>query len=76
MFAFLVPPRGQSPAQHRTSAQVAKPMATPRQEAPLSATNMAAAIGNYGMPTACQRKLNIRFFDEKNLYKRYKSVLF
>ena len=58
MFALLAPPRGQPSAQHRMAARAAEPMA-----APPPATHTAAAIGNYGMPTASQRKLNIRKLD-------------
>ena len=74
MFASLAPPRGQQSAQHRTPTQADEPMAAPRQEEPPSATHMAAAIGNYGMPTASQRKLNIRMFDGTELYKELGRV--
>ena len=37
---------------------------------------MAAATGNYGMPTAIQRKLNIRKFDGTELYKGLGSGFF
>ena len=69
IYASLAPPRGQQPAHYRTPAQAAEPMAAPRQEAPPPATHMAAAIGNYRMPTASQRKLNIRMFDEMEQFK-------
>ena len=37
---------------------------------------MPAAIGKYGMPTASQRKLNIRKFDGSDLYKGLGSGFF
>ena len=76
MFDSLAPPRGQQPAHPLTPAQAAEPMAAPRQEAPPPATHMAAAINNYGMPTASQRKLNIRKFDGTELYKGLGSGFF
>ena len=63
MFASLLPPSGKPSAQHRMSARAAEPIAAPRQEALPSATHTAAAIGNYEMPLANQRKLNICKFD-------------
>ena len=47
MFASLAPPRGQPSAQHCMPAGAAELIAAPRQEAPPSATHMAAAISNY-----------------------------
>ena len=50
-------------------------MAAPHQKAPPPATHMAAAIGNYGMPTAIQRKRNIRKFEGTELYKGLERLL-
>ena len=44
-------------------------MAAAREELPSPATHMVEAIGNYEVPTASQRKLNIRKFDGTELYK-------
>ena len=51
-------------------------MVAPRQESMPPATHTAAAIGNYGMPSASQRKLNIRKFDGTELYKGLGSGFF
>ena len=59
MFASLAPPRGQPSAQHHIPERSAEPMVAPRQEAMPPATHTAAAIENYGMPSASQRNLNI-----------------
>ena len=76
MFALLAPPRGQPSAQHRVPARAAEPIAAPRQEALPSATHTAAAIGNYEMPLASQRKLNLYKFDETELFKGLGSGFF
>ena len=76
MFASLAPPRGQPSAQHRIPERSAGSMVAPRQEAMPPATHTAAAIGNYGMPRASQRKLNIRKFDGTELYKGHGSGFF
>uniref|UniRef100_A0AAV1UMW7 Uncharacterized protein n=1 Tax=Peronospora matthiolae TaxID=2874970 RepID=A0AAV1UMW7_9STRA len=70
MFASLAPPRGEPSAQHRMPERSAEPMVAPRQEA------MPPAIGHYGMPSASQRKLNIRNFDGTELYKGLGSGFF
>ena len=76
MFASLLPPSGQPSAQHHMSARAAEPIAAPRQEALPSATHTAAAIGNYEMPLASQRKLNLYKFDETELFKGLGSGFF
>lgn len=70
MFASLAPPRGQPSAQHRMPERSAEPMVAPHQE------EMPPAIGHYGMPSASQRKLNIRKFDGTELYKGHGSGFF
>lgn len=76
MFVSLAPLRGQPSAQHRMPARAAEPTAAPRQEALPPATHTEAAIGNYGIPTASKRKLNIRKFDGTMLYKGLGSGFF
>ena len=76
MFASLAPSRGQPSAQHRIPARAGEIMAAPSQETPKTATHMAKAIGNCGMPTASQQKLNIRKFYGSELYKGLGSGFF
>ena len=76
MFTSLVPSRGLPSAQHRMPVRAAEPMTAPRQEAPSPATHKAVGIGNYGMSTASQQKLNIRKFYGSELYKGLGSGFF
>ena len=71
-FASLEPPGERLPPQHHTPMYAAPP---PHQAAPPQAYERPGLNG-YGMPTASQRKLNIRKFDETELYKDLGSGFF